>query len=259
MSRGCKLRESEGQADAPPSLADARAIAAHDFGNFLQCAASALSLCERQLRIRGEAELATMIADAQDGLHRATVLALRLTSADRQPQAVRPLRVAQVIASMRGLLRHALGEKVELETTISEELPAVRCNRGDLENVLLNLAINAREAMPGGGRLLIEASPDPAAGPVADGVIIAVSDSGCGMPAEIAARAFERSFSTKSGGGARGLGLAAVRQFARDLGGSATLQSEVGEGTSIRLRLPAADLANGEAPPEPQKGVARPT
>jgi signal transduction histidine kinase len=68
------------------------------------------------------------------------------------------------------------------------------------------------------------------------------------MPAEVAARAFERSFSTKSGSGPRGLGLAAVRQFARDLGGSATLQSEVGGGTSIRLRLPAADLAKGSSP-----------
>jgi signal transduction histidine kinase len=130
----------------------------------------------------------------------------------------------------------------------ADHLPALRCDPGDLENVLLNLAINAREAMPGGGRLLIEASADRIAHSLAGTVTISVSDTGCGMPAEIAARAFERSFSTKSGSGPRGLGLAAVRQFARDLGGNATLQSKVGGGTCIRLRLPAEDPANGASP-----------
>jgi signal transduction histidine kinase len=245
MSRSWKLREAEEQAGAPPSWAEARATAAHDFGNVLQCAVSALSLCERQLRLRGDAELAAMIADAQDALHRARVLALRVAGVDGHPGAVQPLHVARVIASMLGLLRHALGETIVLETAIAEGLPAVRCDRGDLENVLLNLAVNAREAMPGGGRLLVEASADWTTGPVAGGVIISVRDTGCGMPAEVAARAFERSFSTKSGSGGRGLGLAAVRQFARDFGGSAGLQSKVGAGTSISLRLPAADLAHG--------------
>jgi signal transduction histidine kinase len=235
------LHDAEEQGAAPPSPAEARATAAHDFGNVLQCAVSALSLCERQIRLRGETELAAMITDAQDAFHRATVLALRLTGADRRPQAAKPLRVPQVIVSMLGLLRHALGEQVVLETAIGEHLPAVRCDRGDLENVLLNLAINAREAMPGGGRLLIEASADRNGGSLAGTVTISVSDTGCGMPAEVAARAFERSFSTKNGRGPRGLGLAGVRQFARELGGSATLQSEVGGGTSIRLCLPAAD------------------
>lgn len=245
MSPSCKLREVEDQGEAPPSSAEARATAAHDFGNVLQCAVSALSLCERQLRLRGEAELATMITDAQDALHRATVLALRLTGAGGRRQAANSVRVPQVIASMLGLLRHALGEEVVLETAIAEQLPALRCDRGDLENVLLNLAINAREAMPGGGRLLIEASADRIANSLRGTVTITVSDTGCGMPPEVAAKAFERSFSTKSRSGPRGLGLAAVRQFARDLGGSANLQSEVGGGTCITLRLPAADLANG--------------
>jgi signal transduction histidine kinase len=250
MAPYCKLRETEEQVGAPPSSAETRETAAHDFGNLLQCAVSALRLCERQLRLRGEAELAAMTADAQEALDRATVLALRLAGAERRPRTVRPLRVAQVIGSMLGLLRHALGEKVVLETAIAEHLPAVRCDRGDLENVLLNLAINAREAMPGRGRLLIEASADRIAGSLAGTMTISVSDTGCGMPAEVAARAFERSFSTKAGGGPRGLGLAAVRQFARDVGGSATLESEVGRGTSIRLRLPAADLTGAQAPAE---------
>jgi signal transduction histidine kinase len=244
MSRCYKLRETEEQAGAPLPLSDVTASAAHDFGNVLQCAVSALNLCERQLRLRGEAELAALITDAQDALDRATVLALRLAGTDRRPRAVQPLHVADVVVSMLGLLRLALGETVVLETTIAEQLPAVRCDRGDLENVLLNLAINAREAMPGGGRLKIEASADRTTGRVAGGVTISVSDTGCGMPAEVAARAFEPSFSTKSGSGPRGLGLAGVCQFARELGGSATLQSAVGSGTSIKLRLPAADLKN---------------
>jgi signal transduction histidine kinase len=248
MARNCKLREAEEQAGPPPPWAEARATAAHDFGNVLQCAVSALSLCERQLRLRGEAELATMITDAQDALHRATVLALRLTGAGGRRKAANSLRVPQVIGSMLGLLRHALGEEVVLETAIAEQLPALRCDRCDLENVLLNLAINAREAMPEGGRLLIEASADRIANSLASTLTISVSDTGCGMPAEVAAKAFERSFSTKSGSGPRGLGLAAVRQFARDLGGTAILQSEVGGGTCIRLRLPAADLPNGASP-----------
>ena len=240
MTRSCKPREAEEKAGAPPSWAEAAATAAHDFGNVLQCAVSALSICERQLRLRGEAELAAMITDAQGALRRATALALRLTGAGEPPQAANLLHVPQVMASMMGLLRHALGERVVLETAIAEHLPALRCDRGALENVLLNLAINAREAMPGGGRLLIEASADRIAGSLAGTVTISVSDSGCGMPEEVAARAFERSFSTKSGSGPRGLGLAAVHQFARDLGGSAALQSKIGHGTSIRLRLPAA-------------------
>lgn len=244
MSRGWKLGEAENQARAPMSSADTRATAAHDFGNVLQCAVSALRLCERQLRLRGEAELQAMITDAQDALRRATVLAQRLTGAGGRPEAAKPLSVPQVIASMLRLLRHALGESVLLETAIAEHLPRVRCDRGDLENALLNLAINAREAMPGGGRLVIEASADWTAGPLAAAVTISVSDTGLGMPAEVAARAFERSFSTKSGSEPRGLGLAAVRQFALDLGGSASLQSEVGGGTSIMLRLPAVDITN---------------
>jgi signal transduction histidine kinase len=236
----------------PPSAADDSANTAHDFGNVLQCATSALRVCERQLLDRGQPDLATMISDAQEALARASVLAVRLAGADRGRRAVLPVSVAEVILSMLMLLRQAVGDGVALQTVVADRLPPVLCDVLDLETVILNLTINAREAMPDGGRLTIQARPSMigAAG-VANGVTISVSDTGCGMTADVARRAFERSFSTKGDAAGRGLGLAAVRQFAGNAGGSVDLQSSVGGGTSVKLHLPAAPHSRPKSCPFP--------
>lgn len=231
-----------------PSAADVSATTAHDFGNVLQCATSALRVCERQLLDRGQADLALMISDAQEALARASVLAVRLAVAGRGRGAILPVSVAEVILSMLKLLRRAVGDSVALQTVVADQLPPVLCDVVDLETVLLNLSINAREAMPEGGRLTIQARPSRVGGTgVAGGVTISVADTGCGMTAEVAERAFERSFTTKSAGAGRGLGLAAVRQFACNAGGTVALRSSVGSGTKVKLRLPAAP----HSPPKP--------
>src|SRR5690606_5238586 len=170
-----------------------------------------------------------------------------LAFARRQPLQPRPLDVNRLIAGMDGLLRRTLTEEIEIELVRGGGLWVAEVDGAQLESCLLNLAINARDAMPEGGRLTIEtanASLDDnyAAGyvDVAPGqyVMISVSDTGQGMPAEVAARAFDPFFTTKAVGKGSGLGLSMVYGFVRKSGGHIKIYTEAGEGTTVRLYLP---------------------
>ncbi len=162
---------------------------------------------------------------------------------------------------MSDLLRRSLGEEVEVETVLAGGLWRTRADPGQLENALLNLAVNARDAMPGGGKLTIETANTHldaayAAGndEVAPGqyVMLAVTDTGTGMPPDIAARAFEPFFTTKPPGKGTGLGLSMIYGFAKQSGGHIKIYSEPGHGTTIKLYLPRvmaeAELAAVRAP-----------
>jgi len=152
---------------------------------------------------------------------------------------------------MTGMLGRTLGAQVQIVESLTPGLPAVLVDAGQLETALLNLAVNARDAMPHGGRLSIETRAQ-AVGPgddpgsrddaLAPGtyVAIAVSDTGTGMDEEVAARAFEPFFTTKDAGKGTGLGLSMVYGFARQSGGHATLKSRLGTGTSVEILLPLA-------------------
>jgi CheY-like chemotaxis protein len=160
---------------------------------------------------------------------------------------------------MAELLQRTLGEAISLETVSGAGLWKAQADQSELENALLNLAVNARDAMPGGGRLTIEtgnASLDDAyvealAEPVPAGqyVLVAVSDTGCGMDAETLNRIFEPFFTTKEVGKGTGLGLSQVYGFVRQSGGHVRVYSEVGEGTTIKIYLPRylGDDANAPA------------
>ena len=151
---------------------------------------------------------------------------------------VGPVDLNDVIGGIQRLLSRTIGGNVELEVDADPALPPVQAARGQLEQILLNLAINARDAMPDGGRLVIRTAR-------VDGYArLAVADEGTGMPAEVAERAFEPFFTTKPQGRGTGLGLATVHGIVRRLSGHVALTSEPGRGTEVEVHLPLARSAD---------------
>jgi CheY-like chemotaxis protein len=161
------------------------------------------------------------------------------------------------VVSLEDLLRRTIGETIDLEIAASDDLWCTLCDPNQLESALLNLAINARDAMPDGGKLTISTAnarldsltaETPALAP-GDYICIGVTDTGVGMSAEVAARAFDPFFTTKPIGQGTGLGLSMIYGFARQSNGHATIDSKIGQGTSIKLYLPRhhGDIAASHA------------
>jgi PAS domain S-box-containing protein len=218
---------------------------AHDFNNMLAIILSALNLLERRLA-KGE-NVTRYIAAARDGANRAASLTQRLLAFSRQQTLTpEPLNANQMVADMSELLRRTLGEAVQLEAVLAGGLWQVLADRNQLENAIVNLAINARDAMPEGGRLTIETAnchldeAYAAEHAVEPGqfVMVAVTDTGTGMTPEIMARAFDPFFTTKDVGKGTGLGLSQVFGFVKQSNGHIKIYSEVGHGTTIKIYLP---------------------
>ncbi|MFC3652260.1 PAS domain S-box protein [Dyella humi] len=220
---------------------------AHDFNNILQAIASSLEVVE----LIGHKEQFTKadkhIQNALSSVRRAAALTHRLLAfARRQALDAQAVDVGVLIAGMSELLRHSIGEHIALQLALPDDLRPAHCDANQLENAILNLAINARDAMPRGGRLRIEAAnvngDDPAAftalDPDGSYVKITVADSGAGMPADVKERAFDPFYTTKPVGQGTGLGLSMVYGFTRQSGGHCVIDSELGEGTRITLLLP---------------------
>ena len=179
--------------------------------------------------------------------NRAAALTHRLLAfARRQPLIPKVIDVNQLVVSLEDLLSRTIGEAIDLRVVASNELWRTLCDPNQLESALLNLAINARDAMPDGGELVISTSnvrldgvttDTPALLP-GDYVCIGVTDTGAGMSAEVAARAFDPFFTTKPIGQGTGLGLSMIYGFARQSNGHVTIASKPGQGTSVRLYLP---------------------
>lgn len=215
---------------------------AHDFRNLVQCAVSALRVARRLLEEHSDQPAGAAISDAMGALERAVPLAQGLASPAALPEPLEEVSLPSVIHSLRRMLRHALDPSIRLDTLVSESVPPLRCPAGALENVLVNLVVNARDSIEGAGTIVIEAREctvphEHVAGRTC--VVVAVTDTGCGMPPEVVQQAFRRLFTTKGPGSGQGLGLASVRAFAERLGGSADIRSGVGTGTTVRLHLPA--------------------
>jgi CheY-like chemotaxis protein len=140
-----------------------------------------------------------------------------------------------VATDMQRLLARTLGEDIELRTVLEPDLPPITMDRSKLEQVLMNAVMNSRAAMPGGGRLTIGTAAEPGGG----FVDLTITDTGCGMAPEVAARAFEPFFTTKGRGNGTGLGLATAYGVVTDAGGAISLQSQPDQGTTVRVRLPA--------------------
>jgi len=168
----------------------------------------------------------------------------------RQRLAPESVDINALVAGMTDLLECSLGSAIALHRVLAPALPPVRIDPGQLEDALMNLAINARDAMQGQGRI------DFTTTRLADGTIeIAVSDTGCGMSPELAERVFEPFFTTKPAGKGSGLGLSMVYGFVRQSGGSIAIDSAPGQGTRIRIRLPAAAPASSQGPTTPGAAV----
>jgi PAS domain S-box-containing protein len=220
---------------------------AHDFNNMLAVVIGSLDLLGR--RLDGEdARSRRYLEAALEAAQRAATLTQRLLAFSRQqPLRPEPTDLNKLVAGMSDLLRHSLGTDVRLETVLGGGLWRVDADPNQLENVILNLAVNARDAMPEGGRLTLETqnahlderyvAHEPGLG-VGQYVLLAISDTGAGMPADVIAKAFDPFFTTKPVGKGTGLGLSQVYGFIKQSGGHVKIYSEVGEGTAIKVYLP---------------------
>jgi PAS domain S-box-containing protein len=235
---------------------------AHDFNNMLAIVIGSLELAGRKLQ-RGEADVAKNLENAHEGAARAATLTRRLLAFSRQsPLAPTVLIAGALVASMSDLLRRTLGDHIALATVLADDLWPAHVDANQLESAIVNLAVNARDAMPEGGRLTVEtgnaafddrdASIDRSI-PAGHYVMIAISDDGHGMAADILDKVFDPFFTTKPVGQGTGLGLSMVYGFAQQSGGHVRIVSEVGRGTTVRLYLPRhqgpIDEVNGEMRP----------
>ena len=226
---------------------------AHDFNNLLTVITSGLQFLTRP---RDEAHRDRVLARIQDAAWRGAHLTQRLLAfARRQPLHPERLDLSHQMDGMRTLLMHALRENIEMHVELEPGLWPVEADVAALELALLNLAVNARDAMPDGGRLLLAARNDPLPGGnlgqhdlmPGDYVRISLIDTGIGMAPEVLEKVFEPFFSTKPEGKGTGLGLAQVYGFARQSGGAAMLESTVGEGTKVHILLPRSLRPQPEA------------
>ncbi|WP_275786377.1 PAS domain S-box protein [Pararhizobium gei] len=234
---------------------------AHDFNNNLAVILGGLSLIERRLK-RGEThDLERLIAGAAEGAQRAAALTQRLLAFSRQqPLSPEPVDGNKLIAGMNDLLTRALGEHIRIETVLAAGLWRTKADISQLENALLNIAVNARDAMPDGGRLTIETAnahiDDDYAGEhdisVGQYVLIALTDTGTGMTPDVMEKAFDPFFTTKGVGKGTGLGLSQLFGFVRQTGGHIKIYSELGVGTTLKIYLPRfyGDESPAERRPE---------
>ena len=226
---------------------------AHDFNNLLTIVMGGLDIIGRQLPALGTSAASERIARAKDmalqGVQRAVTLTDRLLAFSRQqPLAPKSLDANKLIGAICEFLRRTLGEDVSLETVLASGLWRTHVDPNELENAILNLALNARDAMPDGGKLtfetanchLDEAYVAAIAEPVDVGqyVMVAVADTGCGMDKATLERVFEPFFTTKEVGKGTGLGLSQVYGFVRQSAGHVRIYSELGEGTTVKVYLP---------------------
>ncbi len=244
---------------------------AHDFNNLLMVILGNLELAQQSLEASDLLRAHRKIITAQGGAQRAATLTKRLLAFARQQSLEpQPVDANRIVADMSDIIRHSIGGGVEFETVLAGGLWDAVVDPNQLENALLNLAINARDAMPGGGKITIEtanASLDAAyaAGhaEVTPGqyVMVAVSDGGTGMTAEAAAQAFEPFFTTKEVGKGSGLGLSQVFGFIKQSNGHVKIYSELGAGTTVKLYLPRLTANHPPLietdPPKPELPQAR--
>ncbi|WP_371736350.1 PAS domain S-box protein [Acidovorax sp. SRB_14] len=242
------------QAQKMESIGQLTGGVAHDFNNLLQVISGNLQLLGRA--VAGQEKPQGYVKSALAAVRRAAKLADQLLAfSRRQPLAPTTVNLGRFVTGLEELLRRTLGENIAIETLVAEGLWNSLVDPTQVENALLNLAFNARDAMNGSGRLTIEASnavldeadvhehPDLAAGQY---VLLAVTDTGSGMAPEVLLKAFEPFFSTKSEGKGTGLGLSMVYGFAKQSGGHVKVLSELGQGTTVKLFLPRS--LDDEAP-----------
>ena len=250
QDRTAKLMEAEEalrQSQKMEAIGQLTGGIAHDFNNLLQGIIGALDMVQKRVAVGRIGDIDRFVQGALASAKRASALTHRLLAfSRRQPVDPRPLDANHLIGTMEELLRRSVGETVHMNVVRSKDLWLTRCDPNQLENALLNLAINARDAMPNGGTLTIATSNivlDARQAQKRDlkpgeYVRLTASDTGTGMPVEVQARAFDPFYTTKPIGQGTGLGLSMIYGFIRQSEGSVLIESEVGKGTTIELCLP---------------------
>ncbi len=254
-----RLSEHLRQAQKMEAVGQLTGGIAHDFNNMLAIVIGSLNLVKRRLARGDTAEIAALMDGALDGAERAAALTNRLLAFSRQQTLMpEPVDANRFISGLSDLLRRTLGQDIQIEIVLAGGLWKTHTDANQLESAILNLCINARDAMPDGGRLTIETlnahlDEDYAAQhvdvPVGQYVLIAITDTGTGMPPEVIDRAFDPFFTTKGIGKGTGLGLSQVFGFVKQTGGHIKIYSEVGQGATVKLYLPRFLGAETAAPP----------
>jgi PAS domain S-box-containing protein len=267
MTERIKLEQQLAQAQKMEAIGQLTGGIAHDFNNILTVIIGMTEvLADAVAHDAGLADVCKSIDDAAE--HGSELVRRLLAFARKQPLAARLIDVNQVVIASVAILRRTLGEHIRVETALSDGSWRALADPSGLEDAILNLAVNARDAMPDGGRLLLETTnvhldeqyaQDNVDVTPGDYVAVHVSDSGTGMPPEVAEHAFEPFFTTKEVGRGTGLGLSMVYGFAKQSRGHAKIYSEVGHGTTVKLYLPRADAGSAASPgarPAPGKTQA---
>jgi len=260
-----RLEEQFRQAQKMDAVGRLAAGIAHDFNNLLTAILGTTELMLEDLPSEG-AEREGLL-DIRSAAERAAVLTRQLLTFSRQ-QVVSPqlLRLNELVSDLGKLLRRLLGEDVAIRTTLAPDCGSVKADQGQLEQVIVNLAVNARDAMPNGGRLALETRNVDLDGdyptervtiPAGRYVMLAVTDSGTGMDVQTKARIFEPFFTTKPVGKGTGLGLATVYGVVQQSGGHIWLYSELGHGTSFKIYLPRVDAVQPTPVAEERLAAAR--
>ncbi|WP_180982719.1 response regulator [Stutzerimonas kunmingensis] len=255
MAERAQIEETLRQAQKIEAIGQLTGGIAHDFNNLLMVISGGLDMLDRRA---DPARRERLMDGMRQAAQRGTALTRQLLAFSRR-QSLEPESVDLVlrIGRMRELLDRSLSGDVHVEVQFEPDLWPVEVDPGELELVVLNLAVNARDAMPDGGSILIEASNAPGEtvlGITGDFVRLTVTDSGTGIPEEVRTRVFDPFFTTKEIGKGSGLGLAQVYGFARQSGGTVWIESECDRGTSVIMLLPRSarvpDQPDGERPVE---------
>ncbi len=264
-----RAEEALRQAQKMEAIGQLTGGVAHDFNNLLTIIVGSLETLQRHLQPgrASSVSLQPALESAMRGAQRAASLTHRLLAFSRQqPLDPKPVDLSRLVSGMSDLLRRTLGEQISIETVLGAGLWYVNIDANQLETAIINLAVNARDAMPDGGKLTIEtanARLDEGSnfdrGEVVPGpyVCLAVTDTGSGMSAGTKARAFEPFFTTKDIGHGTGLGLSQVYGFVKQSGGHVQIYSEEGSGTSVKLYLPRLDAQVAAVTAEPAAKVAK--
>ena len=237
---------------------------AHDFNNMLAIVIGSLDIAKRRLSGAEHPQVMNCLDNAREGAQRAVLLTNRLLAFSRQqPLEPSSLDANKLVGGMSELLRRTIGEPIAVETVLAGGLWKTYADASQLENAILNLAVNARDAMPDGGKLTIETSnahlDEQYAGQHADVragqyVLISVSDTGVGMAPEVVQRAFDPFYTTKGVGKGTGLGLSQVFGYVKQSGGHVKIYSEIGRGTTVKVYLPRYTGEDKNVQPAPPSG-----
>ncbi len=245
-------REALFQSQKIEALGQLTGGVAHDFNNLLTAVLGSLELVRRQI---GDERQLGLIDNAIKGASRGISLTQRMLSfARKQELELQPVAVDVLVAEMGDLLQRSLGPLIRIETDFPADLATASADPNQLETAVLNLAVNARDAMPEGGTLRIRASNESVGSghhtglPAGDYIRLSVVDTGSGMDAKTLAQATEPFFTTKGVGKGTGLGLSMVHGMAEQLGGRLQLDSRLGQGTTVEIWLPAATAAIATEP-----------